>query len=438
MTAPSPTTVTLAYSVTAVGPTNIATLAAALGNVALPESDLLNIGVTISSDTTSSVGQVATRTIIGSLLPPFNASFGQSVPGGFQGSIVSSSPLDANVQAVIHYLDRNNVPKNETVNLNGTSSVNLVRTDKVTIVSVVPANAPLGSFNGLVQLFTGPKATGVIAFTEFTQGHIGGNPPQFQGSIISSSAQDTATGSGAQSVQIAYTDKNGLAHTETVVPNGQNFVNLVNNNKTIPTNISLVSVGSSGSSGGIIQLYTGLNGTGALIAYLGQSFFQFFPQKTVAAQGVNLKGNIVPLPLVQTVVGTVDMTTLVYGGGGTLDGLTLLLTFGEATAPLIVTFSAPASAAAAIQQINAVIGAVATASLTSANLLQISTNTLGPNSTINVGSGTANTACGLTMSQQPNGTVISSDLAAPFRGIYTQIIGKALASVVTEAIPVFS
>lgn len=96
------------------------------------------------------------------------------------------------------------------------------------------------------------------------------------------------------------------------------------------------------------------------------------------------------------VTGSVDMTGLSYGGGGTLNGLTLIFTFNGAATPLTVTFVAPASLVAALAAINAVIGSVATASLTpTTNHLVITTLAIGPDATITVGAGTANGAVGI-------------------------------------------
>jgi hypothetical protein len=95
-----------------------------------------------------------------------------------------------------------------------------------------------------------------------------------------------------------------------------------------------------------------------------------------------------------TVVGTVDVTTLTLPLD--LGGKTLIFTFNGASSPLTVTFGAPANTAIALAEINAVIGAVATASYdATTNFLRITTLALGPESSIEVGAGTANLTVGL-------------------------------------------
>lgn len=94
-----------------------------------------------------------------------------------------------------------------------------------------------------------------------------------------------------------------------------------------------------------------------------------------------------------SVTGSVDLTTLVYPAG--LDTLTLIVKINGG-APLTVTFATPASAAVAISQINAVIGAVALATLTSGtNFLKITTLALGATASVEIVGGTAVAALGL-------------------------------------------
>jgi hypothetical protein len=103
-----------------------------------------------------------------------------------------------------------------------------------------------------------------------------------------------------------------------------------------------------------------------------------------------------------TVTGSVDMTTGgLYGGGGTLDTKTLILTFNVAATPLTVTFAAPANVTAALAQINAVISAVGLAvTLAGSNFLQITSLLLGAPASILVGAGTGNATVGISPGTQ--------------------------------------
>lgn len=77
--------------------------------------------------------------------------------------------------------------------------------------------------------------------------------------------------------------------------------------------------------------------------------------------------------------------------GGTITALntqTLSLVINGGT-PLVVTFAAPANAAAVVSQINAVLGSVATASLTALTRLVITTTAIGPDATIAIPTGSA-------------------------------------------------
>jgi len=93
--------------------------------------------------------------------------------------------------------------------------------------------------------------------------------------------------------------------------------------------------------------------------------------------------------------GSVDLTTLTYGGSATVNTKTLILTIGGAV--LTTTFATPADLPAMLAQINAVIGAAAIASVeTGTNHLVIQSLASGIDATILVGAGTANADLGVT------------------------------------------
>jgi len=95
-------------------------------------------------------------------------------------------------------------------------------------------------------------------------------------------------------------------------------------------------------------------------------------------------------------LGTVDLTTLTYGGGGTLNGKTFIVTINGAL--YTTTFGSPANPAAVVSEINAVVGNSLASLSGNFLLLTVQDNTLGPNSTLTVGSGTANADLGFTTS----------------------------------------
>lgn len=94
-------------------------------------------------------------------------------------------------------------------------------------------------------------------------------------------------------------------------------------------------------------------------------------------------------------VGTVDLNTLSYGAGGTLDTKTFILNV-DGTGDHTVTFAAPANRAAVVSQINAVLLTAGTASIDGNNHLVVTSPTTGGTSTVLVKAGTANADLGFT------------------------------------------
>jgi len=93
-----------------------------------------------------------------------------------------------------------------------------------------------------------------------------------QRSIKSSSANDTAAGTGAQQVTITYYDANcNGPNTEVVTLNGTTAVNTVNTNIALIEKMVVSQVGSSGGNAGTISLMTGLAGAGSTIGSIAAS-----------------------------------------------------------------------------------------------------------------------------------------------------------------------
>lgn len=117
-----------------------------------------------------------------------------------------------------------------------------------------------------------------------------------------------------------------------------------------------------------------------------------------------------------SVTGNVDLTTLSYGSGGSVDAMTLLLSFGD-NQTYSVTFNAPANDTALVAQINAVISGVGVASIQPAtNFLVITATEVGADSSVTVIGGTWRFPNGvLTVLGLTQGTYRGAN-AQPFQG----------------------
>ena len=95
-------------------------------------------------------------------------------------------------------------------------------------------------------------------------------PTQAQRSLASSSAADSAAGTGARQVEITYVnDAMTGQFTEIVTLNGLTPVNTVATDIRFIQKMRVVSVGSGGQNAGTISLYTGLDGAGTVIGTIG-------------------------------------------------------------------------------------------------------------------------------------------------------------------------
>jgi|SRR5271166_452662 len=212
MTAPTPVQVALTYQVVPQGPVSIAELEGALATIPLaflsgpqPWSDLVELGCTFTSDTTSIVvlpviGVAAQRQIIFSVLPPFvpvtpvaMIPNGQ-VPGTAQGSIVSSSPNDTEggtgcQRIKILYVGQDGIPAYAYVRPKGTTFKNLEQADQ--IVNITEIIADVGTPDGLFYLYSGLNGGGLL-IAEGTGPVFSPTFVNFQGSILSSSPADNA------------------------------------------------------------------------------------------------------------------------------------------------------------------------------------------------------------------------------------------------------
>jgi hypothetical protein len=125
------------------------------------------------------------------------------------------------------------------------------------------ANAFAQSFSGEVTTASAAKSSiGATAFTEQTAGA--------QRSIKSSSTNDSSAGTGARTVKITYFTLTGSTvagpFTETITTNGTTAVNTVATNICFVEKIEVMTIGSTGSNVGAINLYSTTAGGGTIIA----------------------------------------------------------------------------------------------------------------------------------------------------------------------------
>lgn len=99
---------------------------------------------------------------------------------------------------------------------------------------------------------TAATAQSVVRRTSYTEQTTNG-----QRSVASSSANDTAAGTGARTIVITYYDQTGAGpFTETITMNGTSRVNTVATNICFIEQMEVVTAGSGGANAGIVTLYT--------------------------------------------------------------------------------------------------------------------------------------------------------------------------------------
>lgn len=112
-------------------------------------------------------------------------------------------------------------------------------------------------------------------------------------SIASASANDSAAGTGARTVEIEYYDQTGAGpFTETITLNGTTYVNTVATNICFIEEIRVLTVGSTGSNVGILTLKAATAGGGATIGTISATNNQTFWAHHYVATGkeMNITG----------------------------------------------------------------------------------------------------------------------------------------------------
>lgn len=137
----------------------------------------------------------------------------------------------------------------------------VIPSDQTLNVSIAP---PTAGTNWVIWGDFLPGGTTPVALerTTYTEQYA-----NFQGSIASNNAADTAAGAGARTVKITYFDATGVGpYTETVALNGVTPVNLVNLDHCYIEKLEVMTTGTRyGSNAGVITLYSGLAGAGTVV-----------------------------------------------------------------------------------------------------------------------------------------------------------------------------
>lgn len=113
-----------------------------------------------------------------------------------------------------------------------------------------------------------------------------------QRSVSSTSASDTAAGTGARTVRLTYFARSGGTitgpFTEDVTLNGTTPVNTSNTNICYIDRIEVITAGSGGVNAGTIQLFTGLAGGGSVFASVAAGERRTYYAHHYVASGLNL------------------------------------------------------------------------------------------------------------------------------------------------------
>ena len=161
------------------------------------------------------------------------------------------------------------------------ASATPVASDNALVVSLSPNSAPIGvstapanSNSGLaVGYITTSSTTDVpIRSTTYTE-----QAADAQRSIASSSASDTAAGTGARTVKITYYDSTGAGpFTETVTLNGTTAVATASSTICFIEKMEVMTVGSTGSNVGTLTLFVNNAGGGGTIGTIAATINRTF------------------------------------------------------------------------------------------------------------------------------------------------------------------
>lgn len=144
------------------------------------------------------------------------------------------------------------------------SLVQNILTDSQGRIVVAPAGAA-SIFAGFEPGYIALAATGLVAVRATT--YVEQTTAGVVRSVASSSANDTAAGTGARTVRITYYDTAGVGpKTEDKTLNGTTGVNTTATDICYIEKIEVLTVGSGAANAGIISLYTAANKGGSVFA----------------------------------------------------------------------------------------------------------------------------------------------------------------------------
>lgn len=126
--------------------------------------------------------------------------------------------------------------------------------------------AAMGRLNGVtVSRAAGYVATSAASNTAVRATTYTAPGSNGQRSLSSSSANDTAAGTGARTVVVTFLDAAFAVHQETVTLNGTTPVNMVATNLAYVESIVVATVGSGGINAGVISLFSSTAGGGSAV-----------------------------------------------------------------------------------------------------------------------------------------------------------------------------
>ena len=434
------TLATLAYSAKVVSPNTIGKLAALMASIDLNYGSF-PLGASLVSDiTTSSGSSTVTRTVV---LSFFAKAFYYPVTDhSEQPAVVKGS---ANLNTLIYGGGGSLDGQTLTITYAGsdvevemtfvaplTPAAAVAQVTSAFGPSVVASEDPVTHGLILTTLAEGPSASitiiggtavATLGLTLATDFGIAANP--FRGSIVSSSSNDTANGSGLQTVRINYIDDKGNPNFDDASMNGTTPVSLTSPNKA--TIVSIVPI--TGTPAGLITVYTN-NSTTKVVNYPpnGQTLEPGTPTNlftTPYASG-DRAGQLLN-NFTGTLVSTSDNDSSAPGATG-------------ATSVTINYLDKLGNPLAQVVALNGTTPVVLPSS-DHATIVSVIPN-LPNTGIISIYTGDTPLSTGAPAATVPASFVarfpIGTDQSAPFWDLYTHTLANGLGSVVTAAAPVLS
>lgn len=199
--------------------------------------------------------------------------------------IINTGTAASNTTLSVDHWVNSNVSRLETTNtfIGDPQKVQLVGADSITGLPtdlkldsggnlIVTALTGFGADFSFGDITTSSQNKVVVNRTTYTE-----QVTNAQRSFASASVNDSAAGTGMQTLILTYFDQTGAGpFTENITLNGTTGVNTVNTNICFIEDIKAITVGSTGSNVGIVTLYAAINKGGAVIGTIGATDNQTF------------------------------------------------------------------------------------------------------------------------------------------------------------------